>query len=238
MIAGADSPPPPPVVWVQAGHQAPREPGYRAQTGAGAGPFGSELGFTTRLATRVRARLRAAGVDARATPGRVTPRGARGAVFVSLHHDAPGGRAGIGHAWAGLGENWYRGEGWGAPRSTPYPDGAPHRPATPVTPAVERRSRDLAHRLAATFGPLYRGAAGARAGFGGVERRAGNRRMTRYYGFHRTRAGARVILEAGAAGADDAFLARVDPIAAAVARAVVSHLRARGLLAVGLSTRR
>ena len=43
-------------------------------------------------------RLRAA---RRRTPGRVTPLGARGAVFISLHHDAPGGRAGIGHAIAG-----------------------------------------------------------------------------------------------------------------------------------------
>lgn len=60
--------------------------------------------------------------------------------------------------------------------------------------------------------------------------------MTGHHGFHRTRAGARVILEAGAAGADDAFLARVDPIAAAVARAVTGHLRGRGPLAV--STRR
>ncbi len=42
--------------------------------------------------------------------------------------------------------------------------------------------------------------------------------MMRYYGFYRTRAAARVIVEAGAAGADDPFLARTDLIAAAVSR--------------------
>ena len=222
--------PPPPIVWVQAGHEAPREPGYRDQTGAGGGPFGSEIGFTTRLATRVVARLQAAGVDARRTPGLVTPLAARGAVFISLHHDAAGGRAGIGHAFTGLSENWYHGEGSGAPASAPYPDSAPHRPATVVTPAVERRSADLAARLASTFGRIHTPRFGARATFGGVESRSGNRRMTRYYGFYRTRAGARVILEAGAPPLDDPFLSRTDLIATAVTTAIVSHLRARGLL--------
>jgi hypothetical protein len=225
----AAAPARPPIVWVQAGHEGPREPGYTAQTGAGTGPFGSEVGFTTRLARLVVARLGAAGVDARRTPGRVTPLGARGAVFISLHHDAPGGRAGIGAAIAGAGENWYHGEGTGAPSSVPYPDSAPHRPATVVTPAVERRSRDLALRLAATFSAIHTRAHGAYAPFGGVEPRDGNRRMTRYYGFYRTRAAARVLLEAGAPPADDVFLADLDPIARAVSRAVLSHLRARGL---------
>jgi hypothetical protein len=222
--------PPPPIVWVQAGHEAPREPGYRDQTGAGGRPFGSEIGFTTRLATRVVARLQAAGVHARRTPGLVTPLAARGAVFISLHHDAAGGRAGIGHAFTGLSENWYHGEGSGAPASAPYPDSAPHRPATVVTPAVERRSADLAARLASTFGRIHTPRFGARATFGGVESRSGNRRMTRYYGFYRTRAGARVILEAGAPPLDDPFLSRTDLIATAVSTAIVSHLRARGLL--------
>ena len=54
--------------------------------------------------------------------------------------------------------------------------------------------------------------------------------MTRYYGFYRTRAGARVILEAGAPPLDDPFLSRTDLIATAVSTAIVSHLRARGLL--------
>lgn len=223
-------PPSAPIVWVQAGHEGPREPGYRDQTGAGSGPFGSEIGFTTRLAGRVVVRLRAAGVDARRTPGRVSPLGARGAAFISLHHDAAGGRAGVGRAITGTGENWYHGEGGGTPGSQPYSDSAPHRRATAITPVVERRSLDLARRLAATFAPIHTAARGAHGAFGGVEAREGNRRMNRFYGFYRTRAGARVLLEAGAPGADDGFLRRVDPIAVAVARAVRSHLRARGLI--------
>jgi hypothetical protein len=228
VLIPAAAAPPPPIVWVQAGHQQPLEPGYRAQTGAGSGPFGSEVVFTTRLAGRVVARLRAAGVDARATPGMVTPRAARGAVFVSLHHDAPGGRAVVGHAIAGAGENWYRGEGFGAPRSAPYPDSAPHRPATVVTPAVERRSRDLALRIASALRRIHTPALGARAPFGGVEPRDGNRRITHFYGYYRTRATARVLVEAGVAGADDPYLARLGPLSAAISRAIASHLRARG----------
>jgi N-acetylmuramoyl-L-alanine amidase len=224
------APPPPPIVWVQAGHESPREPGYRDQTGASSGPFGSEIGFTTRLATRVAGRLRAAGVDARRTPGSVTPLAARGAVFISLHHDAAGGRAGIGHAFTGLSENWYHGEGGGTPSSAPYADSAPHRAATLVTPAVEARSADLARRLASTFGRIHAPRLGARAPFGGIESREGNRRMTRFYGFYRTRAAARVILEAGAPPLDDPFLSRTDTVATAVSTAIVSHLRARGLL--------
>ncbi len=219
-----------PVVWVQAGHQAPREPGYAAQTGAGAGPFGSEIGFTVRLQRRLVTRLRAAGIDARRTPGRLTPLGARGAVFISLHHDAVGGRAGVGHPFAGARENWYHGEGGGPPSPVPYADSAPHRRAFPVTRAVERRSGDLARRIASTFGRLHATAPGAGSSFGGVEPRAGNPRMTRFHGFFRTRAAARVIVEAGAAGVDDAFLRRVDPIAHSVTVAIRSHLRARGLL--------
>ena len=228
MIAHAA--PPTPIVWVQAGHEGPREPGYTAQTGAGSGPYGSEVGFTTRLAARVVARLRGAGIDARRTPGRVTPLGARGAVFISLHHDAAGGRGGVGAARTGAGENWYHGEGFGTPSPRPYADSAPHRPATTVSAAVERRSRDLASRLAARMRAIFTPAGGAHGTFAGVEPRDGNPRMTRFYGFYRTRAGARVLLEAGAPGADDAFLRRVDPIAQAVSRAIVDHLRARSLV--------
>jgi hypothetical protein len=219
-----------PVVYVQAGHEGPREPGYRDQTGAGSGPFGSEVGFTTRLRAAVVARLRAAGVDARGTPGRVTPWGARAAVFISLHHDVPGGAAAVGHAIAGDGENWYRGEGGGPPSPAPYPDSAPHRPATIVSPAVERRSRDLAHRIAARYRPVYTAANGAHGRWGGVQTRDGNPRMMSFYGFYRSRAAARVIVEAGAGGADDAFLARTGLIAAAVSRGVLDHLRRRGLV--------
>lgn len=218
------------MVWVQAGHEGPREPGYTAQTGAGTGPFGDEVGFTTRLASRVVARLRAAGVDARRTPGRVTPLGARGAVFISLHHDAAGGRAGIGRAITGAGENWYHGEGFGTASPTPYPDSAPHRAPTRVSAPVARHSLDLATRLAATFGAIHTAANGAHGAFGGVEPRDGNVRMNHFYGYYRTRAGARVLLEAGAPGVDDAFLRTVDPIASAVARAVTGYLRGRGLL--------
>ena len=100
-----------PVVWIQAGHADPRDPGYRDQTGAGSGPFGSEIAFTTRLAPLVIARLEGAGVDARPTTGMVEPLGAPGAAFVSLHHDSPGGAAAFGHAITGAGENYYRGEG-------------------------------------------------------------------------------------------------------------------------------
>jgi hypothetical protein len=219
-----------PVVWVQAGHAGPREPGYRAQTGAGSGPFGSEIGFTTRLQAKVVARLRTAGVDARPTPGLVTPWGAPGAVFVSLHHDTPQGAAAIGHAISGAGENWYHGEGVGTPSPRPYSDSARHRRATTVSPAVERASRELAGRLARRYAAVFTAANGARGRFGGVQTRSGNPRMMRYYGFYRTTAGARVILESGAGGSDDAFLRRTDLIAGAVSGAIVGYLRGRDLL--------
>lgn len=219
-----------PVVWVQAGHLAPGEPGYRAQTGTAGGPFGSEVRFTTRLRAAVVARLRRAGVEARPLPALVTPLGGRGATFISLHHDAPGGQAAIGHAIAGAGENWYRGEGFGDPSPTPYPDSAPHRRPTTVTPAVESRSRALARRIGARLRAVYTPANGARAGFAGVVPRDGNVRMMRFYGYYRTGADARVLVECGAAGSDDAFLARVDLIAGALTGALTADLRARGLL--------
>lgn len=218
------------MVWVQAGHEGPREPGYTAQTGAGTGPFGSEVGFTTRLAARVVVRLRAAGVDARRTPGRITPLGAPGAVFISLHHDAAGGRAGIGHAITGVGENWYHGEGSGTPSPTPYSDSAPHRTATKVSPTVERRSLQLARRLHTAFAAIHTPANGADGSDGGIEPRDGNPRMMRFYGFYRTKATARVLLEAGAPGVDDAFLRRTDRISVAVSGAITAYLRDRGLL--------
>jgi len=226
----AHATPPAPIVWVQAGHEGPREPGYTAQTGAGDGPFGNEVGFTTRVAARLVTRLRAAGVDARRTPGRVAPFGSRGAVFISLHHDSDGGHAAIGHAITGAGENWYHGEGFGTASPVPYSDSAPHRAATEVSPAVERRSLDLAKRIGVTFGAIHTPANGARGAYPGVEPRNGNPRMMRYYGYYRTNAGARVLIECGAPGVDDAFLRKVDPIAAAVGRGITGYLRARGLL--------
>jgi hypothetical protein len=221
---------PRPVVWVQAGHEGPREPGYRAQTGAGAGPFRSEVAFTKRLSAAVERRLHAAGIDARHTPSRVTPFGAPGAAFVSLHHDAPGGYGRVGHAITGANENYYRGEGFGEARPRPYPDSAPHRAATTVAPEVERQSRDLAQRLATRLRAIHTSSNGARSRFTGVEPRDGNVRMMRYYGYYRTRASARVLIEAGGAGVDDTYLARVDLIADAVAAGVVDDLRVRGLL--------
>lgn len=220
-----------PVVWIQAGHASPREPGYRDQTGAGSGPFGSEIGFTTRVAPAVVSRLRRAGVDARLTPGLVTPHGGRGAAFVSIHHDGPGGPAAVGHAITGVGENYYRGEGYGDPRPRPYPDSAPHRRATTVSPSVERHSLRLARTIAAAYRPVYSRTNGARGRFAGVQSRESNPRMMRYYGFYRTRAAARVIVEAGGAGTDDRLLRRTDLIAAAISSGVVAHLRSRGLLA-------
>lgn len=212
------------VVWIQAGHAEPREPGYRDQTGAGSGPFGNEIAFTTRIAPAVIARLRAAGIDARSTPGEVTPLAAPGAAFVSLHHDSPGGAAAFGHAIAGAGENYYRGEGSGDPSPTPYPDSAPHRQATTVSPQVEAHSRRLAEAIARRYRPLYTAANGAGGRWGGVQTADGNPRMMRYYGFYRTSAAARVIVEAGAAGADDAFLTQIDPLAEAIAAGILDHL--------------
>lgn len=214
-----------PIVWVQAGHETPGEPGYRAQTGAA-----GEVEFTVRVAAGVERRLRAVGVDARHTPARVTPIAARGAVFISIHYDTPQGHAGVGHAIAGVGENWYRGEGTGLPRSTPYPDSAPHRTATAVSAGVEARSLRLAQLLASRYGAVFTRANGARSGGVRLEPRNGNRRMMRYFGYYRTRAAARVLIEAGAGGTDGAILRNTDLVAGTIAGAIVAHLRAEGAL--------
>lgn len=221
-----------PVVWVQAGHESPGEPGYRDQTGTGSGPFGGEVGFTTRVAATIVARLRAAGVDARHTPAKVTPWGARGAVFISIHHDAPGGGASVGHAVYDptRGENWYHGEGSGTASPVPYADSAPHRTATAVTRRVEARSLRLARAVSARFGAVFTAANGARTRYGGVVPRGGNVRMMHFYGYYRTRADARMLIECGAGGSDDAFLRRTTLVGAAISTGIVDHLRARGLL--------
>ena len=121
-----------------------------------------------------------------------------------------------------------------APSPRPYPDSAPHRRPTTVSAAVERRSRDLAYRIAARYRPVYTRANGARGRWGGVQTRDGNPRMMSFYGFYRTRAAARVIVEVSLArdavsSRDDAFLSRTGLIAAAVSRGVLDHLRRRGL---------
>ena len=66
--------------------------------------------------------------------------------------------------------------------------------------------------------------------WGGVQTRDGNPRMMSFYGFYRSRAAARVLVEAGAGGTDDGFLARTDLIAAAVSHGILDHLRERGLV--------
>jgi hypothetical protein len=215
-----------PVVWVQAGHESPREPGYRAQTGAA-----GEVQFNTRVAAEVERRLRAAGVDARHSPGQVAAFPSRGAVFIAIHHDTPDGHAAVGHAISGVGENWYRGEGFGLPRASPYPDSAAHRaPATTVSPSVETRSRRLASRLRDRYAAVFTRANGARSGPVRLTARNGNRRMMRYVGYYRTRADARVLIESGAGGTDATMLRRTDVIAKAITAAIIGYLRAEGRL--------
>lgn len=215
------STPPRPIVYIQAGHQSPGEPGYLVQTGAP-----GEQAFTKRVSAAVEKKLRANGVDARHTPARVTPLAAPAAAFVSIHYDTRQGRAAVGHAITGAGENYYHGQGTGVGRSRPYPDSAPHRRATTVSPAVERRSRLLAQRMRASYTKVFTRANGARSGPVRLESRTGNGRMMRFYGFYRTRAEARVLIETGASGTDARMLRRTDLIATAISHAVIVHLRA------------
>ena len=214
-----------PVVYVQAGHQGPREPGYRAQTGAS-----GEAAWTQVIAAKVEYRLRRKGVDARHTTGLVTPNPAPGAVFISIHYDIPSGHAAVGHAIAGYGENYYHGDGFGLPSSTPYTDTVPHRSATRVSRAVEAASTRLAKRLAARYARVFTPANGARSGRVQLVTSTGNRRMMRYYGYYRTTAPARVLVECGAVGTDAAFLKRKDFVAGVIANAIIDHLRAEGRL--------
>jgi len=220
--------PPRPVVYVQAGHEPPGEPGYIAQTGASGGPFGSEEAFNVRLAAALAARLGSAGVIVRPTPARVTPWGAHGAVFISVHFDAVGGSAGIGYAVdePGRGENYYHGQGSGTASPVPYRDSAPHRRATKVSLVVQDHSLALARDLAATFRPIYTARNGARSRFRGVEPgRNGNARMQFFYGYYRVNTGARVLIECGASGADNAFLRRVGLIAGSLSQGILRYLR-------------
>lgn len=208
-----------PVVWVQAGHVPPGEPGYMAQTGAA-----GEAEFNTRTRNALITALRAAGIDAQGIGARVEPLGSEGAAFVSVHHDAPGGPAAIGYAVQGT-ENYYHGEGTGEASPTPYADSAPHRtPATKVTPQVQAASKSLAEAVATSFRRVYVPANGANGTFRGVESPNGNRRMMHFYGYYRTNAAARILIECGAPGADDAFLAQPELIGRAIARGVVDYL--------------
>jgi N-acetylmuramoyl-L-alanine amidase len=219
---------PRPIVYIQAGHEMPGEPGYLAQTGATGGPFGSEVAFNSRLAPLLAARLRRAGVDVRLTPAKVTPWGAGGAVFISLHFDAVGGSAGIGYAvdQPGRGENYYHGQGSGTASPVPYRDSAPHRRATRVSVAVQQHSLELARDLAAVFGRIHTPANGAYARFRGVEPGArGNVRMQFFYGYYRVNTGARVLIECGGADRDRTFLGHVGLIAGTIGSGIVGYLR-------------
>lgn len=220
-----------PVVLVQAGHLSPGEPGYLAQTGASGNPFGPESEFTRRVRDDMVRRLRAAGIDARPVGARVEPLGVAAATFISVHHDSPGGAAMVGHAEAGGNENYYRGQGFGTAQATPYPDSAPHRrPATTVSKAVQRTSTRTAERLAAALGRVFTRANGARGRFHGVVPPGSQRRMNHFYGFYRTTAASRVIVEAGAAPEDNLFLGRTATISRALSDAVIADLRGRHLL--------
>ena len=228
--ASADARKKKPVVWIQAGHVGPREPGYTVQTGASSGPFGNEQAFTTKVSQALITKLKRAGVDARYTPGLVTPIRSAGAAFVSIHSDVPEGRAALGYAITGANENYYHGEGVGTASPTPYSDSAPHRHATMVSSAVASSSRDLANRVSSRYQRIYTSANGARARYGGLQTPTGNPRMMRYYGYYRTLAGARILIECGAGGTDDTFLTKTDMIAGAISEGIVDHLRAKGLL--------
>jgi N-acetylmuramoyl-L-alanine amidase len=223
-----------PVVWVQAGHEGPREPGYRDQTGATGGPFGSEVNFTTRASARLISRLRAAGIDARRTAGLVEPLGADGATFISIHFDQRGGAATVGYAVAtGGGENFYHGEGVGTASRAPYADSARHRSPTRVTSLVQDISRGLATRISANLGRARTTANGANGRFTGLTSPSGNRRVMHYYGYYRTNAAARILVECGSAGADDVFLGKTDLVSETLANGVIADLRARKLLPGG-----
>lgn len=220
-----------PVVLVQAGHLSPGEPGYLAQTGASGNSLGLESEFNRRVRDDMIRRLKARGVNARPQPARVAPLGVGGATFISIHHDSPGGAAMVGHAITGGNENYYRGQGFGTGRATPYPDSAPHRtPATTVSPAVERTSAATARRVSAALKRIFTRSNGARGRFSGVIPPNSNRRMNHFYGFYRTTAGSRVIVEVGAAPEDNRFLRRTGLISATLTRAVVADLKARRLL--------
>lgn len=214
-----------PFVVVQAGHVAPREPGYRWQTGAGGGPFGNERDFNRRVSLALASRLRRHGIRVRVTPGKITPWAERADAFVAVHHDRAGGVAGVGHASSGAREFFYRGDGAGEPRPTPYADTVPHRRATSVNKAIEHRSRRLAITISKRMAALFTARNGARSGWDGVlpKRLV---RTSNYYGFRRTRARARVIVEVGSAGADDGFLRKVDLIAVGLSRSIRDHLAA------------
>lgn len=94
---------------------------------------------------------------------------------------------------------------------------------------MARQSLELAQSIAAEYELIARQANGGQCGFAGVAD-ASNPRLANYYGFFRTHADARVIVEAGAADADDVFLSRTDPIADAISDGTADYLEDNGLL--------
>ncbi len=234
LARGIPTAPTAPVVILQAGHQAPMESGYRAQTGASGGPFGSEVQFTIRASHAVITMLRADGVNAIESPGKVTPYASSAAIFLAIHFDEAGGRGSIGYAVYDPPNNrnfYYHGQGVGTPRPTPYPDSAPQRGATRITPRTQAHSHALAVALNHRYRAIFTRANGADGTFLGIQPgRAGDSRMQYYYGFRRTNATARVIIECGAAGSDTAFLRRISLIATAISHGIIDYLTATGAL--------
>jgi|GEM_PF-1454363 len=228
-----------PMVIVQAGHQAPMEPGYRAQTGAPGGPFGSEAQFNIRTTHAVIHMLRAEGIIAIESPGKVTPYASRAAIFLAIHFDAAGGRGSIGYAVYDPPNNrnvYYHGQGIGTPRDRPYPDSAPQRASTRITAQTQAHSYAFAVALNHRYRAIFTRANGADGTFLGIQPgRSGNPRMQYYYGFRRTNATARVIIECGAVGSDTTFLGRTSLIASAISRGIIDYLTATGAVSAQVS---
>lgn len=207
-------------VYVQAGHVAPREPGYGAQPGAP-----GEMTFNKAIADKLIAKLRARNIDAKYVPGKVDPLAAPGAVFISIHHDeATNGRGFVGYAISGTKENFYAGDGVGTARDEPVPGAVPHRSATTVTTKTQRDSLALARRVDRQ---MRAAGAGPKTHWTGLGRPShpNDRRAMRYYGFYRTNADARILVEVGRGG--HPFLNKQEEISTALAKAVAGQMKAR-----------
>lgn len=208
-------------VYVQAGHVSPREPGYGAQPGAD-----GELAFNKAIADKVIGKLRARNIDAQYVPGKVDPLAAPGAIFLSIHHDeANNGRGFVGYAISGTKENYYAGDGVGTARDTPVPGAVPHRSATSVSSKTQRDSLAFARRVDRQMRAI---GAGPKTHWTGLGRPAhpNDRRAMRYYGFYRTNAEARILVEVGRGG--HPFLNKQEEISTALTKAVVGQMKVRG----------
>ena len=136
-------------------------------------------------------------------------------MFLSIHRDAEGGRPAA--AWAT------------APKA-PLKKRAGRRTPTQVDTVVEVESKHLAVAIHERYERVFRRANGARSELGPAGGPEARRDLREYYGFYRTGADARVIVEAGAAGDDDRFLERTGLISGTPAAALRDHLVAEGLL--------